>query len=82
MRTGVIAKKLGIKVVAEGIEEARQLSILHSLGCDFYQGYFFSKPLTVAELDLAMTDWPARKLQYIKEMAAFRPPGRKPGKDV
>lgn len=41
----VMAKKLGIKVVAEGIETREQLKILKAMGCDYGQGYLFSKPL-------------------------------------
>lgn len=40
-----LAKKLRIRVVAEGIETKKQLDFLSSLGCDVIQGYFFSKPL-------------------------------------
>lgn len=41
---------LGIKTIAEGIETKRQLAILSSLGCDYYQGFFFSKPLFATDL--------------------------------
>lgn len=40
-----LAHCLKLKVVAEGVETAEQLAILHRLGCDQYQGYHFSKPL-------------------------------------
>jgi diguanylate cyclase (GGDEF)-like protein/PAS domain S-box-containing protein len=40
-----MARALGFKVLAEGVEEAAQLMILQEHGCDLYQGYFFSKPL-------------------------------------
>ena len=36
---------LGMRVVAEGVETAEQLSRLKQIGCDFVQGYFFSRPL-------------------------------------
>ncbi len=35
-----------MQVVAEGIEESAQLTQLQSLGCEYGQGYLFSKPLT------------------------------------
>lgn len=38
-------KALGIKTVAEGVETTNELNILRSLGCDYYQGYYFSPPL-------------------------------------
>ena len=39
-----LAHALGLKVVAEGIEEELQHKALRSLGCDFAQGYYFSRP--------------------------------------
>jgi diguanylate cyclase (GGDEF)-like protein len=38
-----LAHTLGLKVVAEGIEEEAQYKALRALGCDFAQGYFFSR---------------------------------------
>src|SRR5205085_10507123 len=40
-----LAQNLKMKVIAEGIETAEQLSELSAMGCEFGQGYFFSKPL-------------------------------------
>jgi EAL domain-containing protein (putative c-di-GMP-specific phosphodiesterase class I) len=37
---------LGLKVVAEGVEDEATLHRLAGLGCDFAQGYHFSKPLS------------------------------------
>lgn len=45
-----IAKKMNMKVVAEGIEEIEQKEILEKMGCDLYQGYHFSKPLRIDDL--------------------------------
>jgi diguanylate cyclase (GGDEF)-like protein len=41
-----LAHQLGRQVIAEGIETAEHLAILRSLGCEYGQGYFFSKPLS------------------------------------
>ena len=45
-----LAKCLKLKVTAEGVENEAQLSFLRKHGCDEVQGFFFSKPLTVAEV--------------------------------
>ncbi len=46
----VMAKKLGIQVVAEGIETEEQEQILKAMECDFGQGYLLSKPLEAQDL--------------------------------
>jgi EAL domain-containing protein (putative c-di-GMP-specific phosphodiesterase class I) len=40
-----MAHRLHLKVVAEGVEKKEQLEFLRSQGCDFAQGYYFSKPV-------------------------------------
>ncbi len=40
-----LAHKMKLKVIAEGIETARQLERLMELGCEYGQGYFFSQPM-------------------------------------
>ncbi len=41
-----VAKEFGFKTVAEGVETKEQLKLLKSLGCDYAQGYLFSKPMS------------------------------------
>jgi diguanylate cyclase (GGDEF)-like protein/PAS domain S-box-containing protein len=45
----MLARTLKMSVVAEGIETKAQLDALRALGCDFGQGYYFAKPLSVAD---------------------------------
>lgn len=45
-----VAKGLGMTVTAEGVETKEQLDALLALGCDFAQGYYISKPLTLKEV--------------------------------
>lgn len=44
-------KKLGMTVVAEGIETSAEVEMLRSLGCDIIQGYYFGKPMSVKEFE-------------------------------
>ncbi|HWA39185.1 MAG TPA: EAL domain-containing protein [Burkholderiales bacterium] len=56
-----LAHSLRLEVVAEGVEDERQLGFLQSFGSDQYQGYLHSRPLTAAEFErvLASGEAPA-----------------------
>jgi len=47
-----LARSLGLRTVAEGVETQATKRQLLGLGCDQYQGYLLSRPLPAAELDL------------------------------
>ena len=53
--TIVMAKKLGIKVIAEGVETQQQLALLNEMGCDYGQGYLFSKALPIEAFDMLLS---------------------------
>jgi EAL domain-containing protein (putative c-di-GMP-specific phosphodiesterase class I)/GGDEF domain-containing protein len=44
-----LARTLNLETVAEGVEDAETLSMLHKLGCDRVQGYHFAKPMPIDE---------------------------------
>ena len=48
-----LGRNLGMRIVAEGVEDAPTYGVLSDLGCDVAQGYFISRPLP----ELAMTSW-------------------------
>jgi diguanylate cyclase len=45
-----LARGLGLKTVAEGIENQEQAAVLRAAGCDYGQGYYFARPLAEAEI--------------------------------
>jgi EAL domain-containing protein (putative c-di-GMP-specific phosphodiesterase class I) len=45
-----IAKNLGFKIIAEGMEIVAETALLKSLGCEYAQGYYYAKPMPMAEL--------------------------------
>jgi EAL domain-containing protein (putative c-di-GMP-specific phosphodiesterase class I) len=45
-----LGHNLGLRVVAEGVEDKATLQELANLGCDSVQGYYLAKPLPAAEL--------------------------------
>ena len=65
-----LGQALGLEVVAEGIERVDQLGPLQALGCQFGQGYLFSRPMEPDALS-ALLDGPAWKPE---ETTAKAPP--------
>ena len=49
-----MARNLDISVIAEGVETAEQLEILKDLGCEYYQGYYFSKPISKEDFQVML----------------------------
>ena len=52
----VLAHKLGLKVIAEGVETAEQRDFLKAVDCDFAQGFFYSTPVLPHEFERRV--WP------------------------
>ena len=51
-----LGRSLGLRTVAEGIEDEAQLARLRDLGCDTGQGYLFAPPLEVAALERLLAE--------------------------
>ena len=46
-----LAKELDMFVLTEGVETEHQLEMLNQMGCDAYQGFYFSEPVPVHEFE-------------------------------
>ena len=46
-----LSKQLGMRVVTEGVETKEQVVFLTEMGCDIFQGYFFARPMPVAQFE-------------------------------
>ncbi|RJG05731.1 EAL domain-containing protein [Noviherbaspirillum cavernae] len=46
-----MAHKLGLRVIAEGVENGEQMALLRDAGCDYGQGYYFSRPLSANDFE-------------------------------
>ena len=46
-----LAKSLGMAMISEGVETKEQVDYLANIGCEMFQGYYFSKPIPVDEFE-------------------------------
>lgn len=60
-----MAHKLNLPIIAEGVETLDQLEMLHSLNCVYAQGYYFFKPMPVADAEYLLTTVPYEKYDHI-----------------
>ncbi|MBR3216944.1 MAG: EAL domain-containing protein, partial [Exiguobacterium sp.] len=56
-----LARGLNLKTVCEGVETLEQWNALRELGCDEMQGYYFSRPLPLEELETWIVDYTTQK---------------------
>ena len=68
-----IAKFLNVPVVAEGVEDEKQLITLKDIGCDIIQGYYFSRPVPPAEFaEFLLTEKEKKKKSEEEELRKNR----------
>ncbi|MBB4867016.1 EAL domain-containing protein (putative c-di-GMP-specific phosphodiesterase class I) [Pseudomonas nitritireducens] len=68
----MLGRELGLKVIAEGVENAAQLRQLQQLECDCAQGYLFGKPMDASQIGTYLRGAPLR-LQKLEAVPAIRP---------
>jgi diguanylate cyclase (GGDEF)-like protein len=54
-----LAHSLGLRIVAEGVEDPGTVEVLHRYGCDIIQGFFYSRPMPAADLTTWLANGPA-----------------------
>ena len=59
-----MAQKLGLKVIAEGIETEEQMRLLLDAGYDYAQGYYFSRPIPEDEFLPLLAQKNIKKIEY------------------
>ncbi|MEV6815700.1 EAL domain-containing protein [Micromonospora sp. NPDC051296] len=72
-----LSKALGLRVVAEGVEDERTWRMLHAAGCDVAQGWFYARPMPAEELVAWLARYrPLRPLGGHDDTDTPRRPGR------
>ncbi len=70
-----LARALGLRVIAEGVEQVNQMEVLYHLGCQICQGFLFARPMPAAEINEWLRDQQLRPLPRIdSEFAGLNSP--------
>jgi diguanylate cyclase (GGDEF)-like protein len=68
-----LGKSLSIETLAEGIEQAHELSLLREESCDTGQGFLFARPLDMAECEAFLENWDGAALSVAPQAAPRAP---------
>ena len=71
--TSDLGRNLGLRVVAEGVEDAVTRDLLASLGCDEAQGFLFSYPLPAGEFEPMGAVAPSPSAEPEDSLTLYRP---------
>jgi predicted signal transduction protein with EAL and GGDEF domain/DNA-binding response OmpR family regulator len=61
-----LARALGLRVIAEGVEQVAQMEVLYNLGCQVCQGFLFARPMPATEISEWLRDQDIRPLPRIE----------------
>jgi diguanylate cyclase (GGDEF)-like protein len=67
--TVALAHSLGLSVIAEGIEEPDQVQRLRALGCEYGQGFLFSRPVSAAQIRTLLANWSPAQAALVPQPA-------------
>ncbi|NRB37183.1 MAG: EAL domain-containing protein [Pseudomonadales bacterium] len=57
-----VCQEFGIEVVAEGVETLEQAKILQNIGCHYFQGYYFARPMKLDDFSALLSDFKAQAI--------------------
>ena len=60
-----MAHKLELPIIAEGVETPEQIEMLHSMNCIYAQGYFFFKPMPIADAEDLLSNVPHEHYRHV-----------------
>lgn len=69
--------RLGVKIIAEGIETPAEADVCRQLGCHFGQGYFFGPPTSIVNLTTAAQDTRPIDPVQLRALAKLLAPAKK-----
>ncbi len=61
-----LARALGLRVVAEGVEKASQMEVLYNLGCHICQGFLYARPMPPAQVEQWLNDTQPSKIEPLQ----------------
>lgn len=64
-----MARQLGMKVVAEGVEDRADWDFVRRVGCDLAQGYFIARPMPASDLPRWLAEWARRSPELLVPLA-------------
>jgi EAL domain-containing protein (putative c-di-GMP-specific phosphodiesterase class I)/DNA-binding NarL/FixJ family response regulator len=65
-----LARELGLRTVAEGVEDREDWDLLRTAGCDMVQGYFIARPMPGSEVEDWLAKWEDRRKNLLADATA------------
>ncbi len=67
-----LCEVLSLKVIAEGVEDEDQFEALRAMGCDYFQGYYFHKPMSFQDLSTTLAPGDGNRVTDIRQYEPLR----------
>ncbi|HVS29078.1 MAG TPA: GGDEF domain-containing phosphodiesterase, partial [Solirubrobacteraceae bacterium] len=73
-----LAHSLNLHAIAEGVDDRRQLKLLHALGCEYAQGYLFGRPQEPGAIEALIAGWDSHNMAIRVLVVLCRSPAAPP----